>query len=216
MTVVVVILLLGGLVTAGDPKPKDVLDQLVDELAKSNRSTREKVDAIYLATVGRYPTQSDLKRIQARYGEKPDADQLRLLLAELTKTSDFDSHLDAMQSRTASGAQAQQKFGTLPYFPLAPQSFSMDGFGSYMPSPWPRVGGAGCCFGYTLVPGWDAFLPNPFLSPRPAVPRPLDPTRIPWTPPGAKEPLPRLDSGIRGGPPKPLAKCPPPPYQQKP
>lgn len=77
----------------------DNLDRLIDELAKSEKSGAEKVDAIFLAVLGRFATASEQQRAKEKFGDKITTEQFRALLGELAATPEFDSYLKAIQKR---------------------------------------------------------------------------------------------------------------------
>lgn len=122
---------------AAKPKPppppgalvSDPLDRLTEELAKSNKSVNEKVDAMYLAALGRFATEREQKWVRAAYGEKLTADVLRKLLAEIAKSPEFEAHLKSLQKRVPLQPFAPSlPGGTFP--PFGGQPFGTPPFGS--------------------------------------------------------------------------------------
>jgi hypothetical protein len=113
------------------PKPKsaavvakggivsDPLDRLIDELAKSHKTVEVKVDALFLASLGRFATASEQKRVKDKYGDKLSADALRKLLTEIAATPEFDAHVKSLEKR------APAKSGLAPIYP-----------NWWNPSPW--------------------------------------------------------------------------------
>jgi RNA polymerase sigma factor (sigma-70 family) len=78
---------------------RDRLDQLVDDLARSTRSAPEKVEALFLATLGRFPTAPEQKLLKDKYGDKLTAEALRKLLADIAVNPELDAHIKALQKR---------------------------------------------------------------------------------------------------------------------
>jgi hypothetical protein len=93
----------GGVV--GDP-----LDRLIEELARSKKTVAEKVDALFLAALGRFATATEQKRVKDKYGDKLTADALNKLLAEIAATPEYDAHIRSLQKR----APARTGPGVLP------------------------------------------------------------------------------------------------------
>ncbi len=78
----------------------DRLDQLVQDLLKSKRTDEQAVEAIYLATLGRFPADAEkdgaLKHL-ARKKDRPEA--LADLLWALTQAKEFGENVDALTKR---------------------------------------------------------------------------------------------------------------------
>jgi len=77
----------------------DSMERLIDELAKSNKSGAEKIDALFLAALGRFATANEQKRVKEKFGDKPTEEQLRTLLTEIAGTPEFESHLKSLLQR---------------------------------------------------------------------------------------------------------------------
>ncbi len=76
----------------------NVFAPLVEELAESGRSEVEAVNALYLAALGRFPTELELKylfnvRIQ---GSEDRKIRLQAVLSTLVETKEFRDHVDAL------------------------------------------------------------------------------------------------------------------------
>ncbi len=78
----------------------DRLDQLIQDLLKSKRTDEQAVEAIYLATLGRFPTDAEkdgaLKHL-ARKKDRPEA--LADLLWALTQAKEFGANVDVLTKR---------------------------------------------------------------------------------------------------------------------
>lgn len=99
------------------PLVADPLDRLIDELAKSTKSANEKVDALFLAALGRFALDREKKWVKDTHGEKLTADALRKVLAEIAKSPEFDAHLKSLQQRAPA---KPQPWGGQPFGPLQP------------------------------------------------------------------------------------------------
>ncbi|WP_227254553.1 sigma factor-like helix-turn-helix DNA-binding protein [Frigoriglobus tundricola] len=82
----------------------DPLDKLIEELAKSTLDADQKVDAVFLAALGRFPTATERQRANEKYRQlNADTlragDGLRALLAEIAVTPEFEAHLKSLQIR---------------------------------------------------------------------------------------------------------------------
>jgi RNA polymerase sigma factor (sigma-70 family) len=73
--------------------PIDRLDRLLDELLKSNRSDEQVVEALFLATLARLPTEADTKRILAHVAGKDRRQAFKDALWALVNTREFTDHL---------------------------------------------------------------------------------------------------------------------------
>lgn len=83
----------------------DRIDQLLSQLLRSNRPDDQVVEALYLATLGRLPTDGEKRNCARLLSEKPDARQeaFERLLAALTASTECQAHLEALQKRTSRG-----------------------------------------------------------------------------------------------------------------
>ena len=98
----------------------DPLDRLLDELAKPDRPAAAKVDALFLASLGRFATASEQKRVKEKYGDKLTADAWRKLLAEVAAMPEFDAHLKSLQLRQPAAPPAFPSSPLWPGSPLQP------------------------------------------------------------------------------------------------
>jgi dipeptidyl aminopeptidase/acylaminoacyl peptidase len=73
------------------------LDKLAETLPKSGRPSEQQVDALFLAALGRLPTDAERKRVLALVGEKPTTEKLRTVLEALTAMPEFDAHVKSLQ-----------------------------------------------------------------------------------------------------------------------
>jgi WD40 repeat protein len=80
----------------------DRLDQLLSQLLHSNRTDDQVAEALYLATLGRLPTDGEKRNCARLLREKPDARQeaFERLLAALTASTECQAHLEALQKRS--------------------------------------------------------------------------------------------------------------------
>jgi hypothetical protein len=99
----------------------DPLDRLVEELAKSKKTTAEKVDALFLAALGRFASEREQKWVKDIHGDKLTADVLRKLLAEIAKSPEFEAHIKSLQNRQP----PKPAFPLVPYptYPAVPGGF---------------------------------------------------------------------------------------------
>jgi hypothetical protein len=124
-------------VGATGPLVGDPLDKLIEELAKSRKTTAEKVDALFLAALGRFATEREQKWVKDAYGDKMTADVLRKLLAEIAKSLEFEAHIKSLQKRSPKPAPIPGWPGTLPDgTPLYPGSGLPPGFNEQYLPPW--------------------------------------------------------------------------------
>jgi RNA polymerase sigma factor (sigma-70 family) len=81
----------------------DRLDQLVDQLLQSNRTDAQVAEALYLAALGRLPTAGEKARFQKVQAAQPDNRRAAFeqLLSALTSSSEFGSHVESLQQRSA-------------------------------------------------------------------------------------------------------------------
>lgn len=100
----------------------DPLDRLIDELAKSNKPAADKVDALFLAALGRFATAREQKWVKDAHGERLTADALRKVLAEIAKSPEFEAHIKSLQQRAPLKPLAPSFPGG---FPGQPFGFSM-------------------------------------------------------------------------------------------
>ena len=188
----VVVLVCAGTSRASDPPVgvRDTLGRLAEALAMSDKAVTEKVDAFYLAAVGRFATAGEQKLAKERYGDRPTADQLRELLDDIVKTPEFVAHAKAILKR-APGVLSP------PLRPLASRPFVPPP--GALPLRAEGPGGVAPIVGY-YVPveprfhwtGWPGS--GSFSNPLPRfIPNPKMLPLTPWYPPGSSVPLPRLD-----------------------
>lgn len=83
----------------GAPLVSDPLDRLIDALAKAPKPAADKVDALFLAALGRFALEREQKWVKDSHGEKLTADALRKVLAEIAKSPEFEAHLKSLQQR---------------------------------------------------------------------------------------------------------------------
>jgi RNA polymerase sigma factor (sigma-70 family) len=84
---------------SGNPLIADALDKLVEELARGEQTGAQQADALFLATLGRFPTTAELKRVRDQYGVKLPVVSLRKILAELLASPEFEAHVRSLQHR---------------------------------------------------------------------------------------------------------------------
>jgi RNA polymerase sigma factor (sigma-70 family) len=90
-----------------EPFVADRLDQLLDQLLQTNRSDGQVLEALYLATLGRLPTEGEKDRL----ARNPKAAQpgrrqaFEDVLGVLTASGEFRTHLQTLQRRGARQAQ---------------------------------------------------------------------------------------------------------------
>ncbi|MBM3979032.1 MAG: WD40 repeat domain-containing protein [Planctomycetes bacterium] len=84
---------------APGPLVADPLDRLIEELAKANKPAADKVDALFLAALGRFATAREQKAVKGTYGERLTADALRKVLAEIVKSPEFEAHIKSLENR---------------------------------------------------------------------------------------------------------------------
>jgi RNA polymerase sigma factor (sigma-70 family) len=81
----------------------DPLEQLLDDLVKKQKNDQESVDALYLATLARFPSEAEMKFAQeslANLAKKEDRRRaLGDLLFALTNTKEFAAHLESLGTR---------------------------------------------------------------------------------------------------------------------
>ena len=90
----------GGVPNVPGALVADPLDRLVEELTKSKKTVTEKVDALFLAALGRFATEREQKWVKDTYGAALTADALRKLLAEIAKSPEFDAHIKSLLKRS--------------------------------------------------------------------------------------------------------------------
>lgn len=80
--------------------PSDRLDRFVQELTASDRKPDQKVEAVFLAVLGRFPTQDERVRAMAAVRKSPtDAVIWKKLMGALTRTREYREHVEALQGR---------------------------------------------------------------------------------------------------------------------
>jgi hypothetical protein len=78
----------------------DRLDRFVQDLAASDRTPDQKVEAVFLAVLGRFPTQDERARAVAAVRKSPaDAAGWKKLMGALTGTREYREHVEALQDR---------------------------------------------------------------------------------------------------------------------
>jgi WD40 repeat protein len=82
----------------------DRLDQLVNQLLRSGRPDDQVAEGLYLATLGRLPTEGEKATCARLLRGQPDARQeaFERLLAALTASTECQAHLEALQKRAGS------------------------------------------------------------------------------------------------------------------
>jgi hypothetical protein len=81
--------------TVGDP-----LDQLVQELLKSNKTNEQMIEAICLATLARFPTEGEQKFMADHLTRQKDRrEAIQDILWALLNTKEFSANVEAMQKR---------------------------------------------------------------------------------------------------------------------
>lgn len=111
---------------AAQPKPvpgalvSDPLDRLIEELAKSVKPANEKVDALFLAALGRFATAREQKLVKDTHGERLTSDALRKVLAEIAKSPEFEAHIKSLQQRAPAKPAIQWGGGPLLPNPFGP------------------------------------------------------------------------------------------------
>jgi RNA polymerase sigma factor (sigma-70 family) len=84
-----------GAALANDP-----LEHLLDDLVKKQKNDQESVDALYLATLARFPSETEMKFAQESLAKKEDRRRaLGDLLFALTNTKEFTTHLESLGTR---------------------------------------------------------------------------------------------------------------------
>ncbi len=148
------------------PKPKavvtpkgpgvvaDPLDKLIEDLAKSAKPAKDKIDYLFVALLGRFATQTELKRIGEKYPGTFTLPILQAIATEIATTPEFEAHIKSLEKRKAK--------------PAAP----VEGYDF-----WPGTGRPNIIIPY----GWSPSEVYPFGWPRkpPAPPSPpiLDPMK---------------------------------------
>jgi len=87
------------------PPAPDRLDQLAQALAAADRTDEQTVEALYLATLGRMPSDAE-KQFGARHlaQAKDRREAAADLLFQLTNSREFAAHLESLQKRRAAPA----------------------------------------------------------------------------------------------------------------
>jgi RNA polymerase sigma factor (sigma-70 family) len=119
-------------VVAVPAQPRDRLDRFVEELASSSKSPAEKIEAVFLAALGRFPTALEQKLLKEKYGNNPSAEALRKVLADIAVNPELGEHIKSLQKRLP------PKTGTVPGFPMFgpdPTYPSVPGFSPVPPNP---------------------------------------------------------------------------------
>jgi RNA polymerase sigma factor (sigma-70 family) len=81
-------------------RPGDRLEALASELAASKRSDEQVVEALYLATLARFPTDSEAPVARKMLAQRKDrAEALRDLLFALTNTKEFNANVEELTKR---------------------------------------------------------------------------------------------------------------------
>jgi outer membrane lipoprotein-sorting protein len=86
-----------------EPRPGsklDVFEGLIEELSKSQRGNEEVLDAIYLAVLARYPSESEQKVLADQLARQKDRSQsLRELVGRLVGTREFRRKMESLTGR---------------------------------------------------------------------------------------------------------------------
>jgi RNA polymerase sigma factor (sigma-70 family) len=92
---------------AARTKPRiDVFEQLIEELSKAQRSNDQALDAIYLAALARYPSESEQKVLADHLGRQKDRRQaLRELVGRLVETQEFRRKVESLTDRLKPGGR---------------------------------------------------------------------------------------------------------------
>jgi WD40 repeat protein len=98
---------------AGPPRPpardepfvlSDRLDRFIEDLAGSDRTPEQKVEALFLAVLGRFPTPDESARAVAAVRKSPaDPSAWKRLVEALTGTREFREHVEALRDRLGEG-----------------------------------------------------------------------------------------------------------------
>ncbi|MFL5342366.1 MAG: sigma-70 family RNA polymerase sigma factor [Gemmataceae bacterium] len=86
---------------AGQPLVSDRLDQLVDQLIKANRGDAQVIEGLFLAALGRLPTDAEVHRgLDEVARHKDRRDGLAAVLEALTRSEEYSVHLAELGRRT--------------------------------------------------------------------------------------------------------------------
>src|SRR5262249_53293677 len=96
---------LRGAAPRADVLVADRLDQLLSQLLRSGRPDDQVVEGLYLATLGRLPTEGEKRNCARFLQDKPDArpERFERPLAPLTASTECQAHLEALQKRSGRG-----------------------------------------------------------------------------------------------------------------
>jgi WD40 repeat protein len=90
-----------AVVESRQPAPGDRLDQLVQELVKSQKSDDQIIDALFLAAIGRFPAETEKKFAMEHLTKGKDrAEAVTDVLHALTNTREFSAHVQDLTKRT--------------------------------------------------------------------------------------------------------------------
>jgi WD40 repeat protein len=82
------------------PVSRDRLEELLDALVKNRKNDQESVEALYLATLARFPTETETKVSQEFLFHKEDRrGALKELLFGLINTKEFIAHVESLEKR---------------------------------------------------------------------------------------------------------------------
>ncbi len=112
----------------------DSLDKLVQELARSTKTTAERVDVLFLATLGRFATGGEQKRVREHYGDKIGVAGLLLLAGEITATPEYDAHVKALLNRLTGTTPG--RIQKAPLAPFSPFHLTPGGWPNSYPYGW--------------------------------------------------------------------------------
>jgi RNA polymerase sigma factor (sigma-70 family) len=83
-----------------DKAGTDWTDGLIKELARPERTDRQVAEGLYLAMLGRFPTEEEVKTVVEHLKEKKGREEALMdLVFALTNSKDFAAHLDEMTRR---------------------------------------------------------------------------------------------------------------------
>jgi len=82
------------------PPGSERLEALLDELVRNRKTAQESIDALFLATLARFPTESEMKFTQESLGKHEDRRAaLKDLLFTLTNTKEYKAHSESIDKR---------------------------------------------------------------------------------------------------------------------
>src|SRR5262249_49075274 len=86
---------------AGRPAAGDPLDRLVRELARGDRTDEQVVEALYLAALGRFPSEAETKTVTGHVAKQKDRREAALedVLWALINSKEFSAHVQSLAKR---------------------------------------------------------------------------------------------------------------------